>query len=66
MRQQIALQKSRINRSKRVTNKQQIIGRLDNDFKTLGKYRDRVAITPEGVKTIGTDIYTQKREMVTS
>lgn len=34
---------------------------MDSDFKTLGKYRDRIAIIPEGVKTIGTGIYTQKK-----
>lgn len=65
MRQKIAMQKSRINRSKRVTNKQQIIARLDYDFKTLGKYRERIAMIPEVVKTIGTGVYTQKREMLT-
>ena len=62
MRQKIAMQKSRINRSKRVTNKQQIIARLDNDFKTLGKYRERIAIIPEVVKPVGTGVYTHTKK----
>ena len=34
---------------------------LTHQIKTLQKYRNRIAIIPEGLETIGSGIYTQKK-----
>ena len=36
------------------------IDQLTDTLKTLQKYRNRIALIPEGLKTVGTGIYTQK------
>ena len=37
------------------------IDKLTNEIKTLQKYRNRISVIPEGLKTVGKGIYTQKK-----
>jgi len=37
------------------------INELTNEIQLLQKYKDRIVLIPEGLKTIGTGIYTQKK-----
>ena len=37
------------------------IDKLTNEIKSLQKYRQRISVIPEGLKTLGSGIYTQKK-----
>ena len=60
--QDLGRQKGTLSRSKkkRDSNKEQI-DEFTHQIKTLQKYRNRIAIIPEGLETIGSGIYTQKK-----
>ena len=42
------------------SNKEQI-DELTNEIKSVQKYRQRISVIPEGLKTLGSGIYTQKK-----
>ena len=60
--QDLGRQKGSLSKSKKTrdSNKEQI-DELTHQIKTLQKYRNRIAIIPEGLETIGSGIYTQKK-----
>ena len=60
--QDLGRQKGTLSKSKKTrdSNKEQI-DELTHQIKTLQKYRNRIAIIPEGLETIGSGIYTQKK-----
>ena len=60
--QDLGRQKGTLSKSKksRDSNKEQI-DEFTHQIKTLQKYRNRIAIIPEGLETIGSGIYTQKK-----
>ena len=60
--QNLGGQKGALSKTKKTrdSNKKQI-NELTNEIKTIQKYRQRIAIIPEGLDTIGSGIYTQKK-----
>ena len=60
--QDLGRQKGTLSRAKkkRDSNKEQI-DEFTHQIKTLQKYRNRIAIIPEGLETLGSGIYTQKK-----
>ena len=60
--QDLGRQKGTLSKNKKMNdeNKEQIHG-LTEDIKLLQKYKKRIGVMEEGVKTIGTGIYTQKK-----
>ena len=60
--QDLGRQKGTLSRSKKArdSNKEKI-DEFTHQIKTLQKYRNRIAIIPEGLETLGSGIYTQKK-----
>ena len=60
--QDLGRQKGTLSKSKKTrdSNKEQI-DELTHQIKTIQKYRNRIAIIPEGLETMGSGIYTQKK-----
>ena len=60
--QNIGRQKGVLSKSKKTrdSNKEKI-DELTNEIKSLQKYRERISVIPEGLKTLGSGIYTQKK-----
>ena len=60
--QKLGRQKGSLSKSKmmRDSNKKEI-DKLTNEIKMLKKYRKRIGVIPEGLKTVGSGIYTQEK-----
>ena len=60
--QNLGAKKGTLSKSKKTrdSNKEKI-DELTNEIKSLQKYRERISVIPEGLKTLGSRIYTQKK-----
>ena len=60
--QKLGAKKGTLSKSKKTrdSNKEEI-EKLTNEIKSLQKYRERISVIPEGLKTLGSGIYTQKK-----
>ena len=60
--QNLGRQKGVLSKSKKTrdSNEKQI-DELTNEIKSVQKYRQRISVIPEGLKTLGSGIYTQKK-----
>ena len=60
--QKLGAKKGVLSRSKKTrdSNKEEI-EKLTNEIKSIQKYRKRISVIPEGLETLGSGIYTQKR-----
>ena len=60
--QKLGAKKGTLSKSKKTrdSNKDKI-DELTNEIKSLQKYRERISVIPEGLKTLGSGIYTQKK-----
>ena len=55
-------QKGVLSKSKKTRDSNKVeIDKLTNEIKSIQKYKKRIAIIPEGLKTLGSGIYTQKK-----
>ena len=63
--QKLGAKKGTLSKSKKTrdSNKEKI-DELTNEIKSLQKYRERISVIPEGLKTLGSGIYTQKKRNV--
>ena len=59
--QELGRQKGTLSRSKKKRANQEQLDEFTDQITALQKYRNRIAIIPEGLETLGSGIYTQKK-----